>query len=258
MPLRNSRRIGAGLLVAAALLASPARSQADITVLIEEVDLTGSVVFFGPATFTGSDLPSQTNPFSTPNFTDIQVTVTTTSGTVSDVNSLTTAVNMKPSATFDPTHQLRLTVTDTGFRTPSPGADAAVTNNAGASSGIVGGTNHLTNQTQLAIPGGDPLGDATEPATAIGGVGGSSATTTTTVPNVPSEYAIQQTIYVRAVRNPLGEGIDPNSTLGGSASSTVITSPVVIPAPGGLALLLAGLPLVGLRRWLRKQPVTGR
>jgi hypothetical protein len=254
MPVRISRRNVAGLLAAIGLLGSPGRTQAEITVLIEEVDLTGSVVFFGPVSFTGSNLPSQSNPFSTPNFIDIQVTVSTTSGTISNVNSLTTAVNMRPAASFDPTHQLRLIVTDNGFRTPSAGGNAAVTNNAGASSGIVGGVNQLTNQTQLLTTAGEPVGDPTDPATAVGGVGGSSATTTATVPNVPGDYAIQQTIYVRAVRDPTGEGIDPNSTLGGSASSTVITSAAgVIPAPGGLVLLAAGLPALGLRRWLRKR-----
>jgi hypothetical protein len=54
------------------------------------------------------------------------------------------------------------------------------------------------------------------------------------------------------VQQVLTVTVDPTSasTFGGSGGANV--SPV--PAPGGLALALIGLPLIGLRRALRKRP----
>lgn len=257
MMLRKLRWLTAGLLAAAALLASPAKSQAGIQILIQEMDSGGNAVGASQY-FTGSLVPST----GTLSFQNISITVTTTSGVSAAVNSLTTTVNMKPSATFDPTHSLRVWVTDDGFLNSNVGGTATVFNNASASSGIAGGTNALTNNTQLLtlpvdVPTTNPpsdtlLGASTGDATDIRPSGLPSPQTTSAIAALPGSFAMQQTITIRATPTT---GIDPQSTLGGSASSVVISNPrpPEVPAPAGIVLALIGLPLIGARRLLRKK-----
>jgi hypothetical protein len=257
MMLQKLRWLTAGLLAAAALLASPARSQAGIQILIQELDSGGNAVGASQY-FTGVLVPST----GTTSFTNISITVTTTSGVSAAVNSLTTTVNMKPSATFDPTHSLRVWVTDDGFLNSNLGGTASVFNNASASSGIAGGQNALTNNSQLlSLPVGVPttnppsdtvLGPPTGDATDIRPSGLPSPQTVANVASLPGAFAIQQTITIRATPTGPG-GIDPQSTLGGSASTVVLSGPPPgVPAPGGLVLALIGLPILGARR-LRKK-----
>jgi hypothetical protein len=74
--------------------------------------------------------------------------------------------------------------------------------------------------------------------------------TTGNIANLPTPYSILQTIfvYVQPTSN-----INVASTFGGTASTDVITDAVPVPAPGGLALALIGLPLLGLRRAIRRK-----
>jgi hypothetical protein len=255
MVLRKLRWLTAGLLAAATLLAAPSRSDAGTQILIEEIDSGGAV--FG----TTQIVSGTSATFSTANFLNISVTATANTGAIS---SLTTTVSAAPAASFDTSHQLRVIVTDDGFVNPFPGQPALVENNAAASSGIGGGQNILTNQTQLLnvplSPGtgqtaspasGTPLGDETQPAIDIRPLGLVSPTTTSNVSNMPAQFAIQQTILVRAAT---AGTIASGSTLGGSASSIVSTNaPAAVPAPAGLVLALAAVPVLGLRRAFRRK-----
>jgi hypothetical protein len=257
MVLRNLRWLSAGVLAAAAMLAAPSRSAAETLVLIQELDASNNVVAGTSATFNLATLPTSSNPYSPVggSFAGISVSVTSTSGVLSDVNSLTTQVAAKPSGSFDSGHQLQVVVTDDGFLNSNAGGSATVDNNAGASSGISGGVNNISGTT--AVLSGTL-------ATTLTGLGttaaandvrpGSSSTndSTTSIVNLPGQYAITQTITVRAVENSPGS-ISANSTFGGTLSTTMTTAPAAVPAPAGLVLALAAVPVLGLRRLLRRK-----
>lgn len=257
MLLRKMRWLTAALLAAAALVASPARSQAGIQILIQETDTTGTINY-GAAQYFGG--PSVLGA-ATSSFASISITVNTSSGVASAINSLTTTVNTKPSAAFDPTRVLRVWVTDDGFLNTFAGSTALVENNAAASAAVAGGTNTLTNISELLggaltqPPTGPLTGSSLGSPTAIAADtrpgGGISPTTTSNIASLPGAFAIQQTITVRATPTS-SNGIDPQSTLGGSASTLVLTDAPVVPAPAGIVLALIGLPILGARRILRR------
>lgn len=240
--LRHVRVLIAGL----AVCLVPSWSRADTQILVQEVDSHGNVIAGTTQIFAHSTNITTTT---LPNFSTVTITANPSSGAVS---SLTTNVNATPTSTgFDSSIGLQVIVTSTGFTTPNAGGLANVTNNASASSAIAGGQNMLTSNTQLLNdPSGTTLGSATGAASDIRPSGGISPTTSTAIANFPGTFAIQQTITENVINVSSG-GIASGSTLGGSASSLVATQPV--PAPGGLALALVGLPLIGLRRWLKKQ-----
>jgi len=254
--LRNVRWIVAGLVAVVGLLASATRASADTVILVEE--LNGSNTSISSTSFTIATLPNSSTPFTTPagTFSNISITVTTTSGVSSNVNSLTTTVAAKPGSTFDPTHALRVTVTDDGFLNASPTGTALVTNDPGASSGISGGVNNLTGITSIqsgSIGGGLTLLGATPSASDTSPGGPSDANTSVTIPSLPANFAMTQQLVIRSIPTT---GIDPNSTSGGTLSSTIVTTaPEPVPAPAGLLLALTALPVFGLRRVLRRKVV---
>lgn len=248
MILRKLRWLAAVALA----LAAPTASQAAIQILVQESG--------GPTQiFSGS-----VSNYSTTNFLNIEIGSTANTGAIS---SLTTTVRATPSANFDPNASLTIVVISDDFTTPAANENgpATVFNNAAASSGIGGGSNVLSNTTQLfALPlspsagqtatqaGGSTLGTATATATDTRPAVGISPTTTSNISGMPSAFAIQQTIVVRAeVTGP--NGIETGSTLGGSASSLVVTSPAPVPAPPAILLALAAVPALGLRRVLSKK-----
>jgi hypothetical protein len=262
MVLRTLRRITAGVAVAAAIAFAPSAARADTQILVQEVDGGGNVVAGSTQIFASS-----TNiTTSLSNFSTVTITANPNSGAIS---SLTSTVNATPiSSGFDPSIGLRVVVTSNGFSTPNVGGTAVVTNNASASSAIGGGQNQLTSNTQLltnplstlpssstGVAAGTALGAATGVATDVRPSGAVSQQTTANVTSFPASFAIQQTITARAI-NVTGGGVASGSTLGGSASSLVSTTAAPgnpVPAPGGLALALVGLPLLGMRRALRKK-----
>jgi hypothetical protein len=249
------------LLAVLAVCLVPSLSRADTQILVQEVDSGGHVIA-GTTKYFASSTNITT---SEANYSTITITANASSGVVS---SLTTTVDVTPVSTgFNPSVALRVIVTSDGFTTPILGGTALVANNASASSGISGGQNMLTSNTQLlndplttpttsssAEATGTNLGAATGPASDIRPSGGASPTTYSTITNFPNDFAIQQQIDVQAINVGSG-GIASGSTLGGSASSLVVTSANAVPAPGGLALALIGLPLIGVRRVLRKRGV---
>jgi len=265
MILRHSRWICTALLTALAVAAGAGRSEAGTQILIEEVDSSGNAVAGQTYIFSGSTVSG----INTTNFQNINVTVNSNSGVI---GSLTTNVAANPVSTgFDSTHQIEVIVTSDSFTNPNPGQPAAITNNAGASSGLVGGTNSVSNQTLLLatplspdttqtglLASGTPLGAPTKVATSTltdsttpGGTGG----TTANLSSLPPSYAIQQTIFVSATPDS-GGSIVSGSTVGGTAGTTVLTNAAPVPAPAGLVLALAAAPLFGLRRSLRRKTVS--
>ncbi len=265
MLLRNFRCLSAGVLAAAVLLGAPSRSDAGISVLVEEVDAGGNVVAGGSQPAFTSPLLTGTfvvNALPTPDFRSISVTVNRSTGTASDLNTMTTTVNLRPNGVLTGDHFLRVIVTDDGFLNSNPGAVGTLTDDAGASAGIGGGTNTAQIVSQLqtgTLPGPlTNLGAATSGSSNETPSGIKTNSPPVTIGSLPGQFGVEQTILIIAHADPTQEGIAVNSTLGGTLS-TVITSPRVpdtVPAPAGVALAIVGLPLLGLRRVLRKKPAT--
>lgn len=258
MVLSTLRRLTACVAAVVAIALAPSVSRADTQILVQEVDAGGNVIAGSTQIFAST---TSVVGLSLSNFTNVSINANPNSGAIS---SLTTTVNATPiSSGFNPGIGLRVVVTSDGFSTPNVGGTAVVTNNASASSAIGGGQNMLTSDTQLltnplspsassgtSLASGTPLGAATGATSDVRPGGGVSPQTTSNITDFPATFAIQQTVTARAINVGAG-GVSSGSTLGGSASSLVVTT-AAVPAPGGLALALIGLPLLGLRRALRK------
>ena len=255
MFLRKMRWLCAAILATAATLGAPSRSMADTQILIQELDGGGNPV--SGQYFTGTSAS-----FSTANFQNIQVTTTPNTGAISSLN---TSVTAALSASLDPTHSLQVVVTSDGFINPFPGQPGIIFNNVGASSGIFGGTNTITGTTQLldvpltvaanqtaAQATGIAIIPPTSPATDVRPGSSSTTSTTANASSLPAPFAIQQTIIVRATPNA-GGAIATGSTVGGTVGSVVVTNAAPVPAPAGVVLALAALPVFGLRRMLRRK-----
>jgi len=260
MFLRKMRWLCAAIVATVAAVATPARSMADSQILIQELDGGGNPVGGQIQISTGTSAN-----FATTNFTNIQVTANPGFGAI---GSLTTNVSANLASTLDPSHSLQVIVTVDGFTNPFPGQPALVSNTAGSSTGIVGGTNTITGNSQiLAVPlspGTSQTGALASGASLAGPTANSSATyniltgpttsgsTTATNPALPDAYAVQQTIIVRATPDVGGE-IRTGSTVGGTVGSTIVTNAAPVPAPAGLVLALTAIPALGLRRFLRRK-----
>lgn len=263
MTLRPLRWLTAIVASSVIALAAPSRAEAGVQILIQELDSGGGVVPGTTSIFLGTSVLG----YSTQNFFDINVTVNTTSGVLNPINSMTTPIGLKPVTNFDTSRQIRVIVTDDGFLNPNPGQRSTVQNNAGASSGIIGGQNAVTAVTSLLqvplnpgtnqtsnVAAGTLIATPTAPATDIRPSNATSPTTARDIDSLPGQYAMQQTILVRALNVQAG-GVAAGSTLGGTASSVILAfQPAAVPAPSGLLLALVALPVFGLRRLFGKKP----
>ncbi|MFM8271251.1 MAG: hypothetical protein ACKODX_02855 [Gemmata sp.] len=273
MFLRQLRWAVAGLAVVAAVCASPARSKADVQILVEEYAgpggtgaLVGSSTFFVGAPTAGNFF-AQPFSFTAPGgyYSVSSGSTLTNSGLGTTEASLSTSFNVGITSAYNSTapHSLRITVTDDNFT--SDGLSQNLTNGVSvpllpsnalstvssfsriynptsgvtaANSGLLAG--YLTSNPSVAAPN---LG-ITDPAVLTNA---SQTSTSTLVAGLPSPYAVQQEIVV-TVSGPqslIGKTFTVN------ASAETVSNPV--PAPGGLMLALAALPVLGLRRTLRKR-----
>jgi hypothetical protein len=256
MFLNRVRWISACLLAAAALLTTPAQSRADITILIEEIDSGGNYIGGMTTPVTGSFV----NGFSTPNFTQIQVVVSSNSLISTPTASISTSlsyININPVSAESSGYGLRITVTDS-FDRPPGGNPATVNTTVGASTGSTGlvGLNTVTNQTTVLDTSSNTLG-TTATASAVSPSGATSGPQSTTIPALPptgTEFQIKQTIIARVTSDgntPVAAG----QAYGGTAASSTqpLNPPDVVPAPAGLVLALTGLPVLGLYRAIRRK-----
>jgi len=257
MILRQLRWVTASLLAAAALLAAPARSDAATTIMIQQVQLDASGAVVG----TIGASAAYTTPTMFGQFALNSISPNLVSGVSgfptgpSRFFSLTTTVNVSPtSAAFDPSIGLQVVVTVDGLQPLFDNQPGRLNNNAGASSGLESGNNLISNQSQLLDGAAGNLGAAS--TTAVDArpgpapVGTASTSPAVAIMSIPGLFGIQQTILVRAEAGATGVV----GTLGGTASTTVgIDTPAAVPAPAGLVLALAAVPVLGLRRVLRRK-----
>jgi len=264
MFLRKLRWLAAGVLAFGAVLVAPGQSRADVSVLVQEVNSGGTVVAsygtFDPVTSMPSNLVTQ-------NFTINSFNATLFSnGSVGSLSSnFILSIGGSSTPAFTPGDGLLFTVTATNVLNSFPGQPGAFTNNAGATSAIAGtgGSNNIAgiNQVTSTTTVIDAFSNPTTTPPSVTQVGDSSSntsstgTTTGNVSNLPNPYTMIQTILVYAIPVSGTAVIQDGATFTGGASSTVTSNagPVGVPAPGGLALALIALPLMGLRRTLRRK-----
>jgi len=257
--LQKSRWLAAGVLAAVAALAAPSRTDASVTILIEEIDASGKVL---PGA-TNSQLfnsPAAVN-VQTADFGQISVVASSNSATSSPTSSISTGFSFLNTSAIPATDlnglSLRITVTDT-FSRPPGGQPASINSSIGAANGSAGFTGilDLSNQTDALTPGGTSLTTGSTPpvATTSSPSGTSSGAQFLNVSALPQDYQIQQTITVRLTAN--GTDVPANQAFSGSVASGTappVGPPTSVPAPGGLLLALAAIPALSLRRVLRKR-----
>ncbi|HEX4611017.1 MAG TPA: hypothetical protein VH092_22695 [Urbifossiella sp.] len=230
MILRKLRWLSAALLAAAAVFATPSVSLAETVITVQE---TGGPV----QTFTAATLPTS---FDTTNFSDIKITINSSSSSgPSTGHSISTTVNAAPASGFNTDIGLTVTVTDDGFLNSNPGG-------AGIFEGNVSNTSAFADTTAT----GTTL--LSSPATTLGPTTASSGTSSlfspSSVSGIPGSYSIEQvlTLRVTALSNP-------NATFTAGISSQVLSNPLPVPAPPAILLALAAVPVLGLRRVMRRK-----
>ena len=244
MILRQLRWVAAGLAVVAAVCASPARSKADVVILIEELNASGMVVASQSTPLSGSGV--------TPMFTGQYFTGTafasTNSDTTSAIASFTPSFNGRLTSAFNAAqdHKLRITATDNAF-TPS-GTSGKLSVEASGSGGLSGGGLSIVEDTRLFNPATGT--DIALRPNLVSATGNRVTDENIAVSGLSTPYGIQQVLLISFRGSP-----PLNATFGatGGADLSYDTPPPAVPAPGGLVLALIGLPLIGLRRTLRKR-----
>lgn len=153
MFLRNSRWLVASLATIAVVCLAPARSNAEVTLLVEELNASGNVIATsGTQTLSGSGSIDFTGIFPGIYFSNVQANVSTNSGTGSPVASLIPGITTTLSDSFDVTqdHMLRLTVTDNNF-TPN-GTNGLLKVQVSGSTGFADGGESIVEDTKVFDP----------------------------------------------------------------------------------------------------------
>jgi len=238
MFLRHARWLVAGIAAITGIGLSPARSNADVTILVEELNASSTVVASQSQTLSGSGSLNFTGVY----FTGL-ATVSTNSTSSSSVASLIPGFTGQLTNAFDVTqdHTLRVTVSDNNFQPTGPNGTLKV--QVSGSTGFASGTESIVEDTRVY----DPATNSTILLVPnLLSPDGSLQQKIVGTQGLTSPYAIQQTLTIS-----FSGSIPANATFGSTGGASLASSPV--PAPGGLALALIGLPLIGLRRALRKR-----
>jgi len=245
MFLRQLRWIAAGFAALAVVIGSPGVSRADLVFVIQEYDTTTNTVV-RQLSFDPSNVPTLSTPLSQAgwNFQGIAFGGTTTSVSgPSDFHSLTSTLSARPTDTgFSTSIQLRAQVTDDGFQNINPGGDGVFSGNIANTSG--GSVTTLAGSSTL-------VGLATLGPVTSGSGGGTATYTPANISGMPGQFAIQNSLILA-----VSSITSLNTTFGASVSTFISTSPpavTVVPAPAGVVLALCAVPVLGLRRVLRRK-----
>lgn len=239
MILRQLRWVAAGLAVVAAVCASPALAKADVVYLIEELDKDGFVV--------ASSGPGS-NPAFTGQYFSGSANASSNSNTTSAIASFTPGFKGQLTTNFKvaDNRKLRITATDNAFN-PS-GTSGKLSVEVSGSGGLRNGGLSIVENTRLF----DPATGATIASrpNLFSSTGDRVTDQDIAVTGLTTPYGIEQVLLLSFSGNP-----GQNATFGanGGADLSYDTPPQAVPAPAGLVLALIGLPLIGLRRTLRKR-----
>jgi hypothetical protein len=226
------------LAVAAGVIATQSRSQADTTIQVVEgtITVSGGVSSFTP---TGTPQTIDLGVLAPPGgsiplikTTDFSIFGTVGLNVVGNSISLSSALNL--STTASGTQGLEIIITDPDLTQTNAGAPATFTNDASGT--FAGG--------EVGVAGTTTIAGTTTPQSSS-----QSNVTSANVSNLPSPFTITQTLLINVTPPASGAG-----SFTSGISTVVNTNSVPVPAPGGLVLALVGLPLIGLRRALRRTP----
>ncbi|QDU19983.1 hypothetical protein [Urbifossiella limnaea] len=238
MVLRKLRWLVA---VVAALAAGPSVSAATI-IQVQEVGGSFS------QSYTLATLPTS---FNTTNFTNVQITVTTSSGTGAQTNhTLSTTLNAQAGTGFTAGSGLTVTVTESGFLNSNPDSAGFFVGNVGTTAAFAFTSN--TGTAKLASTAGTTnLGPTEAKATPFSAGSAAFVDPAPVSPNVssiPDAFSIQQVIDFRVAFIT-----QTNASFTAGVSNSVFTETPAVPAPPALLLALAAVPALGLRRVLGKK-----
>lgn len=242
MVLRKPRWLAAALLAAVAVVASPGVSTAGTVILVEE---TGGGSF--SQSYTLATLPTS---FNTPNFNNVQITITSSSGAGAQADhSISTTLNALAGANFTAGAGLKITVTDDGFQNANPGSPGFFVGNVGTTAAFANTSNEGT--ATLTGAGTTTLGPVTANATPL--VSGSApfvdpAPVSPNVSNIPGAFSITQVLDFRVASTTA-----QSASFTAGISNSVVTSTAAVPAPPAILLALAAVPALGLRRVLKRK-----
>jgi hypothetical protein len=218
---------------------APSRVLADTTIQVVEGTITTSG---GQTSFTPTGAPQTVDlgvisppggSIPTIHTTDFTVFGTIGLNVVGNSISLSSALNLSTTATG--TQGLEIIITNPDLTQTNAGSPATFTNDASGT--FAGGS--------VAVAGSTTIAGTTTPQSSS-----QSNVTNGNVSGLPSPFTITQTLLINVTPPSSGAG---SFTAG--ISTVVNTNAVPVPAPGGLLLALAGLPLIGMRRLLRRSTV---
>jgi hypothetical protein len=215
---------------------APSRLLADTSIQVVEGTITtsGGQTFFTP---TGTPQMASLGVISPPGASIPTITTTdfTIFGTVGlnvvgNSISLSTALNLSTTATG--TQGLEIIITNPDLTQTNAGSPATFTNDASGT--FAGGSISVAGSTTIA-------GTTTDQSSSQSNI------TSGNVSDLPSPFTITQTLLINVTPPASGAG-----SFTSGISTVVNTNSVPVPAPGGLLLALAGIPLIGMLRLLRR------
>ncbi len=239
MSLHKFRWLAAAVL---AVAASPGAARAGTMIQIQEVGGTYA------NTFTLATLPAS---FNTTNFNNVQITVTTSSGTGAQTNhTLSTTLNAQAGTNFTAGSGLTITVSDDGFLNSNPNSAGFFVGNVGTTAAFAN-TSNTGSATLTSTAGTTNLGPTTANATPFAAGSAAFVNPPPAAPNVagiPGQFSISQVIDFRVASTT-----QSNASFTAGVSNSVFTETAAVPAPPAVFLALAAVPALGLRRVLRKK-----
>lgn len=239
----------------ASVIAVPSISKADITIQVVEINSSGTPISGSLPGESGNPLNfSVASPATslssgasaTPNYTISNINTSLT--TLGNSNFLSTTLNLSIT-NFSSSDGLQITVGYTGLTNTFPLQPATFTNQP-SDTNQTSGPSNFTVTSMTSVNGTSTPGST---AVATNSNSGSGPTTSGTVTSLPSPYSLTQTIT--AYLTPTSGSVTGVINAGIDSQINLNSVPSAVPAPGGLALALIALPLLGLRRSLRRKTV---